>query len=136
MAARILIADDDPDMRHLLRLILRRRGYQIIEARDGQETLARASEERPDLILLDIMMPRMSGFEVCRRLQADKGTVHIPIIFLTAKSDPVSRHKGLRLGARDFISKMVGPKQLIKQIEQILDSCQEDNAHLPLASQV
>ncbi len=135
MAARILIADDDPDMRHLLRLILRRRGYQIIEAQDGKETLARASEERPDLILLDIMMPRMSGFEVCRRLQADKGTMHIPIIFLTAKSDPVSRSEGLRLGARDFISKMVGPKQLVEQIERILSPCRDDAAHASLASQ-
>ena len=109
MAEKILIVDDDLDTLRLVGLMLQRQGYNIVAATNGEQGLAKAFEEKPDLILLDVMMPEMDGYEVCRRLQADVKTREIPVIFVTAKADEQDEEFGLGLGAVDYITKPINP---------------------------
>jgi class 3 adenylate cyclase len=103
--ARILVADDDPDLRLVLGDILASQGYEVIVAQDGEDALAKAWSERPDLIVLDVMMPKLNGYAVCRLLKADRETAHIPVLMLTSLGDPDDRTKGLNLGADDYLPK-------------------------------
>lgn len=103
--AQILVVDDVLENIQVLGSLLRKEGYQVRVARSGLEALRQVEQEQPDLILLDVMMPEMDGHEACRRLQANPRTAHIPIIFLSAKSNPEDELMGLNLGAVDYISK-------------------------------
>ena len=120
MPERILIADDDPDSRKLIGLMLQRQGYDITTANSGQQTLSRAQAERPDLIILDIMMPDMDGYEVCRRLRHDSTTQSIPIIMFTAKTLVDDKVAGFEAGADDYLTKPTHPAELASRVKAIL----------------
>jgi len=114
---KVLVAEDNPGNRQLLEDILRGQGYEAIFARDGQEALTLVFQSMPDLILLDINMPGLDGFEVCSRLKADNATRQIPILMLTALGDVNSRVKGLSVGADDYIIKPYNPRELVARID-------------------
>src|ERR1017187_9592616 len=103
----VLIVDDEEQNRMLLRDPLEARGYEIAEAENGMVALAKIAARLPDVILLDVMMPQMDGFEVCRRLKTDSKTAHIPILMVTALSDRKERLMGIAVGANDFLNKPV-----------------------------
>ena len=121
MTPRILIADDDDGLRHLLRLVLRREGFEVIEAIDGTEALARAYDSNPTLVLLDVMMPGMDGFDVCRKLRSDQRTHRMPIVFVSAIDDIQQRNESLKLGADDCIKKPIGPRELIARLRLVME---------------
>ncbi len=116
---KILIADDEPDILEIIGFNLRREGYEVFTARDGNEALDKAKELLPNLIILDIMMPYKTGIEVCRLLRAQDIFTDTLIVFLTAVSDDVSHIKGLETGADDYISKPVSPKVLVSRINAL-----------------
>ncbi len=116
---KILIADDEPDILEIVSYNLRNEGYEIINARDGEEALQKARAFKPDLIILDVMMPNKTGMEVCRLLRLQPEFQHTLIIFLTALSDEVSHIKGLEYGADDYISKPVSPKVLVSKVNAL-----------------
>ena len=117
---RILAIDDTRDVREVLRACLTTEGYAFFAAADGAEGLALAIRTKPDLILLDLVMPEMDGYEVCRRLKEAPGTRRIPVIFLTARSQVVDRVHGLSLGAVDFVAKPVDVNRLILTMKEAL----------------
>ena len=116
----ILVVEDEADIRELLAFNLRREGYAVLEAGDGREGLELARERQPDLVLLDVMMPVMDGFAVCRELERDTRTVRIPVIMLTARGEEVDRIVGLELGADDYVVKPFSVRELILRIRAIL----------------
>ena len=116
----ILVVEDEADIRELLAFNLRREGYAVLEAGDGREGLELARERQPDLVLLDVMMPVMDGFAVCRELERDTRTVRIPVIMLTARGEEVDRIVGLELGADDYVVKLFSVRELILRIRAIL----------------
>ena len=120
MSARILIVDDVPANTRLLAAKLTAEYYQTKTARDGFEALAAASNWQPDLILLDVMMPGMDGFECCRRLKADPATRHIPVVMVTALGQPSERLQGLEAGADDFLTKPVESETLIARVRSLV----------------
>ncbi len=112
----VLVVDDDEANRTLLRDSLETHGYDIIEAENGEQALQKVEQRPPDVILLDVMMPRMDGFEVCRRLKKDPGTAHIPILMVTALSERMERMMGIAAGASDFLSKPVDLQELTLRV--------------------
>ncbi len=102
---RILVVDDEPHIRQILKFTLEKSGYQVFTAEDGEEALERAFEIKPNLVLLDVMMPKMDGFWLCRVLKSDPKLQHIPVIFLTAKDDAQSRIEGQKCGGDDYLTK-------------------------------
>ena len=117
---RVLIVDDDPMNRDLLQTLLASQRFVILTAVDGEEGLTVAREQRPDLILLDVMMPKMDGIEVCRRLRSDPALPFIPIIMVTSKGQETDRIWGLRQGAVDYMIKPVSPDQLVAKAQATL----------------
>lgn len=120
MSAKILIVEDDLESLKLIGLTLQSRGYQIIAAQTGLQALTRATGESPDLVLLDVMMPGMDGYEVARRLRADPRTATIPIIMLTARGQVTEKVAGFEAGADEYLIKPVHPAELITRIETLL----------------
>ncbi|MFT5089477.1 MAG: signal transduction histidine kinase [Candidatus Latescibacterota bacterium] len=118
---RLLIVDDTLQNIQVLGTILREQGYQLNVAQDGQKALDMITKVVPDLILLDVMMPQMDGHEACRRLKADPTTAHIPIIFLTAKTETEDIVKGFELGAIDYVTKPFNSTELLKRVETHLE---------------
>jgi len=123
--ARILLVDDDPDFVDATRTVLESVPYEVIVAYDGDDALAKVEEERPDLILLDIIMPTQNGFHVCEKLKSDPELWHIPVIMLTSLSQRISDtafsvHDGMMLEADDFIDKPVRPAELLARIARLL----------------
>ncbi len=119
MNSNILIVDDDPFSRETLESILTGRGYTLHMTENGPQALAKADALRPDLILLDVMMPGMDGFEVCRRLRSTPGLAEVPILLLTALDDPASRLKGIDSGADDFLTKPIDRQELRARVRTI-----------------
>lgn len=117
---KILVADDDPENIKLMSVILKNYGYGFSTARDGVETLSKASETMPDLIFLDVMMPGMDGYEVCRRLKENPATKNIPIVMVTSLSDRDARIKGLEAGANDFIIKPIDSAEIMTRARNLL----------------
>ena len=117
---RILIVEDEPDILNLLAFNLENSGFETIKAVDGYDALEKARKEAPDLVLLDLMLPKLDGFEVCRKIRENPGLKHIPIIMLTAKGEEVDTITGLELGADDYVTKPFSPKELILRIRAIL----------------
>jgi two-component system alkaline phosphatase synthesis response regulator PhoP len=122
MAKKILVCDDEPYILMALTDAVEMEGYDCVTAINGKEALQKAREEHPDLIMLDIMMPYMDGFEVCRELKADASTRDIPVIMLTAKSQQVDIQKGKDAGADDYITKPFRPSTLRKKFNEVLDA--------------
>jgi pilus assembly protein CpaE len=120
MAEKILIVDDDLDTLRLVGLLLERQGYQIIVADNGSQALDKSISESPEIILLDVMMPDMDGFEVARRLRANEMTSTIPIIFFTAKTQVDDKVAGFEVGADDYLTKPVHPAELTARVKAIL----------------
>ncbi|NTU65200.1 MAG: response regulator [Chloroflexi bacterium] len=121
MTPRILVADDDDGLRRMLRMVLCREGFEVIEAADGAETLARAYDSKPTLILLDVMMPDMDGFDVCRQLRYDQRTHRMPIVFVSAIDNITQRNELLKLGADDCIRKPIGPRELVMRVRRVME---------------
>ena len=119
MKKRILVVDDERDIVDLLRYNLTKEGYDVLSAYNGEEGV-RAADPAPDLIILDLMMPVMDGFEACRRLKADPRTARVPVVFLTAKGGEVDEVVGLELGADDYIQKPISPRKLVARVKAIL----------------
>lgn len=120
MQKRILVVEDDADMRELLCFNLKRAGFLTGTAVDGIEALKKARTLRPDLILLDLMLPELDGFAVCETLRRDSITASIPIIILTAMSSQLARFTGLGAGANAFMSKPFSPTDLIQRIQDLI----------------
>ena len=117
MAEKILIIDDDVDTLRLVGLMLQRQGYHISAASNGSQGLAKALEERPDLILLDVMMPDMDGYEVTRRLRKNPATVSIPILMFTAKTQLDDKVTGFEVGADDYLTKPFSMRELVARVK-------------------
>ena len=120
MSELILVVDDDEDIRNLLTFNLQREGYQTIEADDGAVALELVRAQRPSLILLDVMLPRVDGLAVCRELGKDRNTDSIPIIMLTARGDEVDRIVGFELGADDYVVKPFNTRELLLRVRAML----------------
>jgi two-component system, OmpR family, alkaline phosphatase synthesis response regulator PhoP len=117
---KLLLAEDEPDVQLIARLALKKAGFQVTTVNDGNEALARVAVDRPEVILLDWMMPDMDGFETCKRLKADPATSDIPVIFLTAKVQETEVAKALALGAAGCIGKPFDALTLGNQVRAIL----------------
>ena len=117
LPGRILVVDDEPAIRDVLAQYLRSEGFDVTEAADGLAALERAQADRPDLIILDLTLPRLSGLEVFRRLRA---TGETPVIMLTARVNEVDRVVGLELGADDYITKPFSPREVVARVKAVL----------------
>ena len=117
---KILIIEDESDVADLLMLNLRKGGFKVSTAADGANGLQTARDDRPDLIILDLMLPKMSGLEVCKILKSDTGTSGIPILMLTAKAEEIDRIVGLEFGADDYVTKPFSPREVMLRIRAIL----------------
>jgi DNA-binding response OmpR family regulator len=120
LAYSVLVVDDEPMARTMLRLMLVRAGFDVREAEDGKTALAEVAQGVPDLMILDIMMPGIDGFEVCTRLRSEGNTANLPIIMLSARTDAQSVKKGLELGADRYLTKPVGPDELTRHVREVL----------------
>ena len=119
--ARILCIDDEKEIIDLIRLILARKGYEVAGATSGDEGLAKARSWKPDLVLLDLMMPDMDGWEVFHRIRADESLAEIPVIVVTARAQSIDRVLGLHVArVNDYISKPFTPQDLIESVERVL----------------
>lgn len=121
MTPRILIVEDDEGLRQMWRLAFNLAGFEVLEAASGSEALARAFDSSPTLVLLDVMMPGLDGFDVCRQLRYDQRTHRLPIVFVSALSDIKQRNALLKLGADACVSKPVGPRELIARIREVME---------------
>lgn len=122
MPQSVLVADDEPSIVLSLQVLLQKAGYLVRVARNGEEALQAVAEAVPDLILLDAMMPKRDGFDVCQQLRANPATRHLPIIMLTAKSRDVERQKGMALGATDYITKPFSTRDLVATVRRHLEA--------------
>ena len=120
MPETILVIEDEEDVTDLVRYHLKKAKFRVISAKDGAEGLDLAGTERPDAIILDIMLPRLNGFEVAKRLRAGESTRSIPLLILSAKGESESRIKGLELGADDYLPKPFSPRELVLRIQSLL----------------
>lgn len=134
MSKRILVVDDEKDIVDLIRYNLAKEGYEVLTAANGEEALKKAAA-RPDLIILDLMMPVLDGFETCRRLKSDPQRANIPIMFLTARSSEIDEVVGLELGADDYLQKPISPRKLVARVKTLLrraETSQTEAGDLPV----
>lgn len=117
---RILVADDEPDVLALVSLHLQRAGFEVLKASDGEQAWRLACEEEPALVVLDLMMPGLSGLEVARLLKQTPQTARIPVLMLTARADEVDRIVGLEIGADDYVTKPFSPREIVLRVQSIL----------------
>jgi phosphate regulon transcriptional regulator PhoB len=120
MGQRILVVDDEPDLLELVRVNLSQAGFEVETAETGRQALDRVRRLAPDLLILDLMLPDLSGTEVCRHLRADAALSEIPIIMLTARADEVDRVVGLEIGADDYVTKPFSPRELTLRVRAVL----------------
>ena len=120
MKPRILVVDDEPEAVELVEFNLKQAGYAVSTAVDGAEALKKARAQTPDLIVLDVMLPEMDGFEICKTLRGETPTARTPILMLTAKAAEIDRVLGLELGADDYLTKPFSPRELLLRIKKIL----------------
>ena len=120
MAKFVLIVDDEPNIVLSLEFLMKKEGYEVLSVANGAEAMQAITEKTPDLILLDVMMPRKDGYEVCQELRATPPWKDIKIIMLTAKGRDVEREKGLALGANDYITKPFSTQELVEKVKSLL----------------
>lgn len=118
---RVLIVDDEPNILLSLDYLLRKNGHQVSVARNGTEALQQIEEHPPEIVLLDIMMPDVDGYEICTRIKSDPTTQHIKVVFLSAKSKKTDIEKGLSLGADMYLLKPFSNKEILQRIQQLQD---------------
>lgn len=117
---RILLVDDEQELVNMIKMRLEFTGYEVISANDGEAALATAKKEKPDLIVLDLMLPKMAGYEVCRTLKADEEYKHIPIILLSGKAQDADKAEGAKAGANAYVTKPFEPKAFLGKIQELL----------------
>jgi len=132
VSAEILVVEDEADIRGLVSLHLERAGFRVRAAATGAEALRAVRARRPDLVVLDLMLPEVDGLEVCRRLRADRATAGLPILMLTAKADEVDRVVGLEVGADDYVVKPFSPRELVARVRAVLRRAQRAELDRPL----
>jgi len=120
-AKTVLVAEDEPDIRALITFSLEYAGYQVIEALNGEDAVTLAREGQPDLILLDVRMPKLNGYQACTVLKADALTKDIPVVFLSARGQETEIRQGLELGAEEYILKPFAPDELYRRVGGILE---------------
>ncbi len=118
--ARILVADDEPDIRELIAFTLRFAGHEVFAVGNGAEAVEAAPREHPDLILMDVRMPRMTGYEACEKMKADPSTSNIPVVFLSAKGQDAEIETGLSVGASEYLLKPFAPYELTEKVSELL----------------
>jgi two-component system, OmpR family, alkaline phosphatase synthesis response regulator PhoP len=119
-AARVLIAEDERDVAELIRYTLAREGFEVMVAANGADALRQAQETRPDLMLLDLMLPQVNGWELCRRLKQDPATRSVPVIMLTARSEEGDKVLGFELGADDYVTKPFSTRELVARVRAVV----------------
>ena len=117
---KILIAEDERDIRDLIAFTLRYAGYEVLTANNGEEAVQMTQKELPDLVLTDVRMPKMTGYEACRLIKADATTQHIPVVFLSAKGQEAEVQNGMAAGADEYLLKPFAPDQLTRTVAEIL----------------
>lgn len=120
--ARILIAEDEKDIRDLITFLLQFSGHQVIATANGEEAYLRAKEVVPDLIMMDVRMPKMTGYEACIKIKQEQNLKHIPVVFLSAKGQDSEVATGLEVGATEYLLKPFSPDQLTEKVNSILKS--------------
>ncbi|MCS6825375.1 MAG: response regulator [Caldilinea sp.] len=125
MSAKVLIVDDEANIVISLEFLMQQAGYEVAVARNGEEALEQIAEFRPDLILLDVMLPGVNGFDVLQRVRQHAGTHELPVIMLTAKGREVEVTKGLALGANAYITKPFSTRNLLEEVRRQLDACRQ-----------
>lgn len=118
--AKILIAEDEPDIRVLIEFTLKFAGHQVVPCGNGAEALAAAPQEMPDLIMMDVRMPQMTGYEACQHMKADPRISHIPVVFLSAKGQEAEIQTGISAGATEYLLKPFAPDELTQRINELL----------------
>ena len=119
--AKILIADDERDIRDLVAFTLKFAGHEVVVASNGEEALKLAPEVMPELILMDVRMPRMTGYEACQKMKEDERIKNIPVVFLSAKGQEAEIQTGMQVGAEEYLLKPFAPNELIDRVSQILE---------------
>lgn len=120
---KILVVDDEPDIAEMIAFNLEKEGFTVLRAADGERALASIKKDGPHLVVLDLMLPGMNGIDVCRAVRRNPSTEHLPIVMLTAKSDPVDRILGLEIGADDYVTKPFHVRELVARIRTVLRRC-------------
>ena len=120
MAKKVLICDDEPYIRESVSYVARAEGHEVLTAEDGEQGLQLARKELPDLIFLDLMMPRLNGFQVCQALKQDSSTSGIHVIILTARGQEIDRVKGKEVGADEYLTKPFSPRKLRQRMQEVL----------------
>jgi CheY-like chemotaxis protein len=118
--AKIVIAEDEPDIRELIAFTLRFAGHEVVTGANGQEGYELAKQHTPDLIMLDVRMPKLTGYEACQRIKSEPDIAHIPVIFLSAKGQESEIEQGLSVGAEQYLLKPFAPDQLTQQVREVL----------------
>ena len=117
---KILVVDDEPNVVRTLTFVLKKEGYDVSSAENGEEAIARVKESKPNLMFLDVMMPKKNGYEVCKELKSDSGLSDIHIVMLSAKGQEADRDKALSLGANEFMSKPFSPIGVVGRVKELL----------------
>jgi len=120
MEKKILVIEDDPATSRLVDYSLRHEGYQVITASNGLEGVRKALSESPDLVILDVMLPGMDGFEICHRLRSEPTTAHLPILMFSAKAQEIDKDTGIKVGADDYLTKPAAPAEIVSRVEKLL----------------
>lgn len=123
--AKIVIAEDEPDIRELIAFTLRFAGHEVITGSNGEEGYQLARQERPDLVMLDVRMPKLTGYEACKRIKAEPDLAAIPVIFLSAKGQENEIEQGLAAGAEEYLLKPFAPDQLVDRVKAVLAKYQK-----------
>jgi DNA-binding response OmpR family regulator len=117
---KILVIEDDPATLRLVDYSLRHEGYQVLTASNGLEGMRKVQTEGPDLIILDVMLPGMDGFEICHRLRSEPATAQLPILMFSAKAQEIDKDTGLKVGADDYLSKPADPSEIVSRVRSLL----------------
>lgn len=133
MKAKVLIADDEEEIRDLLRFSLESEEYHVIETEDGEQALKKIKTEKPDLVILDVMMPKMTGYEVCEKIRSDSSTCLIPVIILTSLAQTKDKITGIKLGADEYLTKPFEPFELSMRVEGLIRRTREAISANPLS---
>lgn len=120
MSKKILVIEDDPATQRLVEYSLKQEGYQIITASNGLDGIRKALGESPDLVILDVMLPGMDGFEICYRLRSEPATKKLPILMFSAKAQEIDKETGIKVGADDYLTKPSAPADIVSHVEKLL----------------